>query len=78
MGPAYEAQKIGAAFYCSQNCLLPQPPWPQQGAPRPQLAPASEQWLTFPLEITPAPPLISLFTEPPHDGQNSTAGSVIF
>jgi hypothetical protein len=33
---------------------------------------------TPPFDITPAPPLMSLFTAPPHPGQAFTSGSDIF
>jgi hypothetical protein len=69
-------------FYCSQNSrLLQSPPWPQQGPPRPHLereSANSVEWCPPPLEMMPAPPLISLFTVPPQPGQDSTSGSDIF
>jgi hypothetical protein len=82
MGSVYETDKIVTTFYWPQNCCLIQPPpWPQHGISEPQPEPTSEtllDWFPFPLEMIPAPPLISLFTVPPHAGQDSIAGSDIF
>jgi hypothetical protein len=51
--------------------------WPQQAPPLAQGGAAFALWLP-PFVIAPAPPLISLFTLPPHSGQASIGASDIF
>ena len=59
-------------------------PLPQQAPPGlqhepgPQDGPASEKEASPPLEMAPAPPLMSLFTLPPHSGQTEIGASDIF
>jgi hypothetical protein len=51
---------------------------PQHLPPSSQARGAADRECSLPFEIIPAPPLINLFTLPPHSGQAASGASDIF
>jgi hypothetical protein len=74
-----EKVKCFALPYVSPGMPLQHAPfWLQHPPTSSQALRASDPECSLTFDIVPAPPLISLFTLPPHSGQTAIGGSDIF